>query len=261
MRRLKLIGIGAGDPDYITVQAINALQQLDVVFITDKGRDTQALRHARTTLCERYMRTKPYRLIEIKDPVRDRAAADYRGSVTSWHGARATLYEEALVAQMSDSECGGFLVWGDPALYDSTLRIVERLAARGRVAFDWEVVPGITATQALAARHRIPLNQIAEPVHITTGRRLEDEAFKAGTNVVVMLDGECAFKHVACEDMDIYWGAYIGTPDEILLSGKLRDMSGQIEEMRARARQQHGWIMDTYILCKRATCPENSDGG
>lgn len=254
MRKLKLIGIGAGNPDYITIQAINALQQLDVVFMTDKGQDTAALLRARKEVCERYMQTKPYRIIEMKDPERARAATAYRPSVTAWHEQRAALYEQVLREKLSDGECGGFLVWGDPSLYDSTLRIIDRLAARGSVEFDFEVIPGITCIQALAARHRIALNQIGEPAHITTGRRLLDEEFKEGTNVVVMLDGECAFKTLAGEDLDIYWGAYVGTPDEILLSGALSELSAKIEEIRARERRRNGWIMDTYLLCKRGAC-------
>src|SRR6266851_7225205 len=96
MRRLKLIGIGAGNPDYITVQAINALQQVDVVFVTDKGQDTADLLHARKAVCERYMQSKPYRTIEIQDPERDRTTAAYRPAVAAWHEKRAALYEQVI---------------------------------------------------------------------------------------------------------------------------------------------------------------------
>ena len=53
------------------------------------------------------------------------------------------------------------------------------------------------------------------------------------------------------DDIDIYWGAYLGTPDEILLSGRLGELSEQIETARAQARNRKGWIMDTYLLRKR----------
>ena len=49
------------------------------------------------------------------------------------------------------------MVWGDPALYDSTLRIARRLTPCPRL----RVVPGITAVQALTAAHAIPLNTVA----------------------------------------------------------------------------------------------------
>lgn len=252
MRRLKLIGIGAGNPDYITVQAINALEQVDVVFITDKGELTADLSQARKDLCQRYMRIKPYRMIEIADPKRD-PSAGYRQAVATWHEQRAALYEQCIRAQLAENECGAFLVWGDPALYDSTLRIIEHVAARKSVAFEWEIIPGITSAQALAARHRIAWNEIGEPVHITTGRRLPDEPLRAGTNVLVMLDGHCAFTALDPDDVDIFWGAYLGTPDEILLSGKLGELRDRIEQVRTQARNDKGWIMDTYLLRKRVT--------
>ena len=130
MRRLKLIGIGAGNPDYITVQAINALQQVDVIFVIDKGEDTADLVSARMSVCDRYMQASPPRIIEIKDPERDRTPAEYRAAVAAWHEKRSALYEQAIRENLSEDECGAFLVWGDPSLYDSTLRIIDQVAAR-----------------------------------------------------------------------------------------------------------------------------------
>lgn len=251
MRRLKLVGIGAGNPDHITIQAINALRAADVIFMTDKGEDTADLVRFRKELCERHMQMKPYRIIQIQDPARDRTSAAYPAAVAAWHEKRSLLYEQAIREHLSENECGAFLVWGDPSLYDSTLRIIDRVSARGTVAFEWEVIPGITSIQALAAGHRIALNGIGESIRITTGRRLSDERPAAGANVLVLLDGNCAFKALAGEDIDIYWGAYLGTPDEILLSGKLSELGDQIEHVRARARNKKGWIMDTYLLRKR----------
>jgi precorrin-6A synthase len=251
MRRLKLIGIGAGHPDHITVQAIDALKQVDVVFVTDKGEDTADLLRARIDLCERYMRAKPYRIVEIRDPKRDRTSDAYRSAVAAWHEQRAALYEKNIREQLSENECGAFLVWGDPALYDSTLRVIDQVAALKSMEFDWEIIPGITSLQALAARHKIALNEIGESIRITTGRRLMDEQPRNGINVLVMLDGNCAFKELVQDGIDIFWGAYLGTPDEILLSGSLSELSERIEQVRAQARNEKGWIMDTYLLRKR----------
>ena len=248
-----LIGIGAGNPDYITMQAINALKQVDVIFVTDKGEETADLVRARKDVCERYMQARPYRIVAIRDPKRDRTSDAYRSTVAAWHEQRAALYEKNIKEHLSESECGAFLVWGDPSLYDSTLRIINQVAALKTVEFEWEIIPGITSIQALAARHRISLNEIGEPIHITTGRRLNDERPAAGANVLVMLDGNCAFKALDGDNIDIFWGAYLGTPDEILFAGKLSDLKEQIEQVRMSARNQKGWIMDTYLLRKRGS--------
>ena len=36
-RRIHVIGIGAGDPDYVTAQAVDALNDTQVFFAMDKG--------------------------------------------------------------------------------------------------------------------------------------------------------------------------------------------------------------------------------
>ncbi len=249
MRKLLIIGIGAGDPDYVTVQAIKAMNRVDVFFIPEKGEEKADLAEARRALCERHI-TKDYRTIAVPMPTRDAAVADYRERVEEWHAKIAASYERLLEAELREGECGGILVWGDPSLYDSTLRIVERIRANG-FALDYEVIPGITAPQALAAKHRIALNGIGGPVLITTGRKLAEGFPEGQDNVVVMLDGEQAFAKIAPEGLEIFWGANLGGDAEMLVSGKLAEVSEEIEEKRRAARERNGWVMDTYLLRRR----------
>jgi precorrin-6A synthase len=251
MKKVFVIGIGAGNPEYVTVQAINALNQVDVFFIIDKGEEKEDLVRLRKEICERYIKNKSYRMVEAADPPRDRTPSSYEPAVRAWHEQRADVYERLIGEELGEDECGAFLVWGDPSLYDSTLRIIEQVIAKGTVAFEYEVIPGISAIQALAARHRIPLNRIGQPIHITTGRKLSEGLPDSADDVIVMLDGNCSFKTVDDPDIDIYWGAYIGTEDEILAAGNLRERAHDIERMRAEAKARKGWIMDTYLLRKR----------
>ena len=44
----------------------------------------------------------------------------------------------------------------------------------------------------------------------------------------------------------------LGTEDEILVSGNLRELAQDIERMRMEAKIRKGWIMDTYLLRKAA---------
>jgi precorrin-6A synthase len=250
MRKILIIGIGPGNPDYLTVQAIEALNRVDVFIIPDKGEEKADLQKLRLEICERYIKDKTYRLVDFKTPPRAKTSGgrDYKGAVDDWHARIERGYEQLFAQEVGEDECAGFLVWGDPALYDSTLRIIERIRARGAVAFDYEVIPGISSIQVLAARHRVALNRIGESVRITTGRKLAEEFVGDEGSVVVMLDGEQAFKKVENADVDIYWGAYVGTADEILVAGRLADVAAEIEAARARARRRKGWIMDTYLL-------------
>lgn len=249
MRKLSIIGIGAGNPDYLTVQAINALKTLDVVFLIDKGSEKSALAALRTEVCARYIENKAFRIVTAEDPVRDRSPQHYETAVADWHAKRATIYERRIREDLADGQHGAFLVWGDPCLYDSTLRIVDQVAAMGTVTFEIEVIPGITSIQALAARHKIPLNRIGEPVLITTGRKL---AAREPHDAVVMLDGGCAFTAVEDDNVEIFWAAYLGTPDEIVAAGPLHECKDEIQKIKTDARARRGWIMDTYLLRKAA---------
>jgi precorrin-6A synthase len=250
MKKLLVIGIGAGNPDYITMQAVKALNRVDVFFLMDKGESKDKLIELRREICERYITDPAYRFVEAHSPERERGEVDYRSSVDDLNLARQQTFERLINEELSDGQCGGFLVWGDPALYDSTLRILQAIQASGACTFEFEVIPGITSVQALAAQHKVPLNQIGRSVEITTGRRLAAGQVSDADSLVVMLDAQDAYRQVVDQDTEIYWGAYLGTADEILISGKLGDVADEIERVRKAARLANGWIMDTYLLRK-----------
>ena len=245
-----MIGIGAGDPEQLTLQAVRALRGTDVFFVLDKGEAKSDLVRLRRDMLEAHVPEGTYRVAEARDPERDRSAggAAYSPAVGDWRSARAGIYERLIAEELGEDETGAFLVWGDPALYDSTLGILEEILERGSVAFEYDVVPGISSVSSLVARHRTGLNRVARPVQITTGRRLAEGFPEDADDVVVMLDAHQAFRRYADQDIDIYWGAYLGTPDEILDSGPIAEAAPRIERLRAQARERKGWIMDTYLL-------------
>ncbi|MGY2440096.1 precorrin-6A synthase (deacetylating) [Pseudomonas sp. SDO52101_S400] len=250
MKRLLVIGIGAGNPDYITMQAVKALNRVDVFFLMDKGQSKDKLIDLRREICERYITDRTYRFAEAHSPERERGDVDYSASVDDLNRAKQQTFERLINDELADGQCGGFLVWGDPALYDSTIRILQAILASGRCAFEFDVIPGITSVQALAAQHKVPLNTIGRSIEITTGRRLAAGQVSDTDSLVVMLDAEDSYQQVADQETEIYWGAYLGTPDEILINGKLSDVADEIERVRKAARAEHGWIMDTYLLRK-----------
>ncbi|WP_338180145.1 precorrin-6A synthase (deacetylating), partial [Jatrophihabitans sp.] len=195
MRELLVIGIGAGDPDHVTVQAVAALNRAEVFFIVGKGEEKQSLIDVRSEILRRHVRSE-YRVVELRDPERDRSrtagTAEYLRAIEGWHEDRAILFEQAIVDNLGPDGVGAFLVWGDPALYDSTLRVIDRILARGVADFDYRVIPGITSINTLTAQHRLPLNGIGEPIHITTGRRLAAGLPEGLDRAVVMLDAGMA---------------------------------------------------------------------
>lgn len=250
MKKLMVIGIGAGNPDYITMQAVKALNRVDVFFLMDKGQSKDTLIDLRREICDTYISDHTYRFVEAHSPERERGDVDYKASVEDLNLAKQSTFERLISEELSDDQCGGFLVWGDPALYDSTIRILQAILASGRCMFEFDVIPGITSVQALAAQHKVPLNSIGRSIEITTGRRLAGGQVSDADSLVVMLDAQDSYQHVVDRGTEIYWGAYLGTPDEILINGKLEDVADEIEQVRKAARAAHGWIMDTYLLRK-----------
>jgi len=245
MRTILIVGIGAGNPEHLTIQAIKALNRADVLFIPDKGAGKADLGDLRRQICAEYVTNPGSRQVGYAVPKRDASNPDYEAGVDDWHGALADIFAELIAQEVPENGACAFLVWGDPGLYDSTIRILDRLR-QDEVAV--EVIPGITSVQALTAAHGIGLNRIGEPVKITTGRKLGETLTE---DAIVMLDGQTAFNAVSDENLDIFWGAYLGTPDEILLSGPLSAVKDEITSTRTAARAAHGWIMDTYLLRKR----------
>lgn len=251
MRKIFVVGIGTGNPEHVTIQAVNALNRADVLFIPDKGEKKSELAELRREICDRFVTNPHCRRVEFEMPLRAECSDSYRKSVDDWHAAIAEIYERLIREEVGENGAGAFLIWGDPSLYDSALRILERVSTSGNVDFEQEVIPGITAIQALAAGHRMALNRIGDPFLVTTGRRLAENGLPENADTaVVLLDGQQAFRSVADKDAMIYWGAYLGTPDEILVSGRLGDVESEIVRLREEARHRHGWIMDTYLLRK-----------
>jgi precorrin-6A synthase len=250
VKRLLVIGIGAGDPAFVTAEAAEALNQIDVFLMVDKGDTKAELVEVRQEVLRRFAPTRTYRIVDVDDPGR-RTDLEYEAAVAQWHHDRVLRFEQHLATEVGDDECAGILVWGDPSLYDSTLRIIDQVLERGQVAFDHTVIPGISSIQVLAARHRIPLNRIGRSVLITTGRRLANGIPAGIDDVVVMLDGGTSFTGLVGHGLDIYWGAYLGSPDEMLIAGPLDEVAERIVEVRAEARRRKGWMFDTYLLRRR----------
>jgi precorrin-6A synthase len=245
---LTLVGIGTGNPDHLTLAAVHALNAADLILIPRKGASKADLADLRRAICANVVTNPTTQIVEFDLPMRDAGNPDYLARVDDWHDEIAKCWISAIASALGPSRSVALLVWGDPSLYDSTLRIAARLDPAPRVT----VIPGITSMQALCAAHAIPMNDIAEPVLVTTGRRLRDGGWPEGVDtLVVMLDGDCAFQGLDPAGVSIWWAGYVGMAEEILFSGPLVTVGPQIMAARAAARAAHGWIMDIYLLRRK----------
>ncbi|QGP80625.1 precorrin-6A synthase (deacetylating) [Sphingobium sp. CAP-1] len=250
MIALTLIGIGTGDPAQLTLAAIRAMNAADLILLPRKSEEKSDLIAVRRQMCAD-MLDGSTKVVEFDLPVR-RSEGDYLEAVSDWHDAIAQCWAAQIAKHLPDGGKLALLVWGDPSLYDSTLRIADRLRAQS-MDLNVTVVPGISSLQALTAAHAIPLNALAEPVVITTGRQLRDHGWPAqADSVAVMLDGGGAFQAIDPAGVTIWWGAYLGMAQQALIAGALGKVGPHIIAERAALRARHGWIMDVYLMRKEA---------
>jgi precorrin-6A synthase len=250
VERVQIVGIGCGHPDQLTAEAVQALQAADFAIVARKREDDPLLA-ARRAIVDRH--APGLEIVEVDDPERDRSASasatkdGYEAAVMDWHEARAARYEDVLGHRSGRAV---FLVWGDPAFYDSTIRIVERILDRGNLVFSWDVVPGISALQLLAARHRIVLHEVGQPILVTTGRRLREAIDAGAENILVMLSASVDL--AGLDDWHIWWGANLGTDSEYLITGRAAEAADGIAAARERVKAEAGWVMDVYLLRRPA---------
>jgi precorrin-6A synthase len=250
-RRIRIIGVGPGDPEQVTLAAVAAIRSVDFFVVTDKSGTAKAgmpdpLVGARERLLDRHL-DRPATVVRIQDAPRQRrdefvgSDEEYDAEVRAGHEARLDRYAAALAEHDGDA---GFLVWGDPAFYDSTIPVVEALA--GRMDVEVDVVPGISSVQLLAARHRLVLHEGERPLHVTTARAVH-EAVEAGQgNLVVMLNRVVELPGL--EGWSIWWGGNLGTEQEELVAGRVGEVLPEIEAARSRLAAAAGWVMDIYLL-------------
>lgn len=244
IKDLWLIGIGAGSPSHMTLDGVDALRDVAIILMPHKGDDKGDLVAVRQEIIQ--ASGSKAKIVPFDYPKRD-PSLPYQERVSKWHDEIAECWIKVL-RQLPTGSIGGpvgLLVWGDPSLYDSTLRIAQRLTPPPNI----RVIPGITALQALTAAHCIPFNTVGGSVQVTTGRQLSKSGWPEGAETVaVMLDGTAQFTALAENDVHVWWGAYLGMPYQILIAGPLREVGPKIQKQRAAARERHGWIMDCCLL-------------
>jgi uroporphyrin-III C-methyltransferase/precorrin-2 dehydrogenase/sirohydrochlorin ferrochelatase len=128
--RVALIGCGPGDPDLLTLKALQRLQEADVLVI-DRLVDPRILDYAR------------------RDAERIFVGKDPRGAST----AQAEI-DRILVREAHAGKAVARLKGGDPLVFG---RAAEEMAALQQAGIPVEVVPGVTAAHACAARVGLPV--------------------------------------------------------------------------------------------------------
>jgi precorrin-6A synthase len=248
--KVRILGVGMG-PQHVTPEVAEAIRTADYVVAAEKAADDRLLALRREIVRAHPGPNGPVEIVTVRDPQRDRSEAltteGYRSAVTDWHDARAAEYAALLQRRGGTA---AFLTWGDPSLYDSTIRIVEKVRDLG-VDLEYDVLPGISAPQLLAARHRIVLHAVGRPVHVTTGRRLQEAGAAGLDNIVAMLNPPPErLDFTGLGDWTMWWGANLGATGERVVTGRVGDVLPAIADARAAAEARDGWVMDVFLVRK-----------
>jgi len=243
-KKVYIVGVGPGDPKYLTLEAFEVIKGLKNFIIPLKKGQKEELTKIREKIIEYCKQGDTnYKVIKVEFPERKKGGV-YKSEVQSWRDEKASILSEVL----KEIDEAGFLVLGDPSLYDGHIEIFKEV--KTKVPLEIEVIPGISTLNLLSAKHKISLTKIAESLLITTPRPLRKQK-EISMNTVVFLDNYETFK-LFKEDKEliIYWGAYLGTEKERLFRGKLSECWQKIVELRKELKEKYGYLMETYLLIK-----------
>jgi len=149
------IGVGPGDPELLTLKAVRALSEVDVIF---------AAASTKNDYSTAYGIAKPHlkegvRVIQLGFPMtKDEAELEAAWS----HNAK-------IVAEVLDKgENAAFLTLGDPLTY-STYGYLQRTLLKFDPSTKLQAIPGITSFHAAASKIGLVLTESKESLLITSG--------------------------------------------------------------------------------------------
>lgn len=160
------VGLGPGDPDYMTVRAREVILKADrLVHFCKRGRRG----NARVT-ADAVIAPDPAREIALAFPVTIEVPVEDEG----YTGPIAAFYDEAaerLAGEMAQGRSVAVLCDGDPFFYGSFMHLWRRLAHR----FPTEVVPGVTGMAGAWARADAPISWGDDVMTVVPGTLAEGE--------------------------------------------------------------------------------------
>ncbi len=165
------IGVGPGDPEMLTLRAVRAIKEADVI----------CLPRAEKEKCRAYQIALPvvpelgYKKIISLDfeMTRDEAALE------TMHREFYKKYKQLLL----DGYKLAFLTIGDPTVY-STFGYIMKLAKADGI--EVEIINGVTSFCGTAAASGILISEKDENVHILSGQgNLDDELNQSGTKIIM----------------------------------------------------------------------------
>jgi precorrin-2/cobalt-factor-2 C20-methyltransferase len=162
------VGVGPGDPELMTLKAVRALREADVIAHFAKAGRTGNAR----TIAAAHFRDGAIELpllypVTVEIPTADPA---YGAAIDGFFDASAATIATHLDAGLTVA----VLSEGDPLFYGSYMHIHLRLADR----YPTEVIPGVTSLSGCWSSAGLPLARADEVLSVVPGT-LPEDAFRA----------------------------------------------------------------------------------
>lgn len=170
------IGVGPGDPDQITLKAVNAIKECDVICLPksdkEKCRAYQIAIGAVPELKYKKIISFDYEMIRDEE------------TLFNMHNQFFQHYKRLILEGYNL----GFLTIGDPTIYSTFGYIMKFARADG---IDVEIINGVTSFCGTAAACGVLLSERDENIHIISGQNNNiDEILKLSGTKIIMKSGK-----------------------------------------------------------------------
>lgn len=165
------VGVGPGDPELMTIKAVRAMRECEVIGIPAKDRDS----------CRAYQIA-----LQMVPEIEKKPVVAVPIPMTTDSGKLATAYEEGcerILGQLKENRSVAFLNLGDPTIYGTYMEVHKRVFSRG---FQAEIISGVPSFCAVAAAVGISLGFGRENIHILPGFYCPKEAEEYGGTRILM---------------------------------------------------------------------------
>ncbi|MDK4521506.1 precorrin-2 C(20)-methyltransferase [Fusobacterium necrophorum] len=174
------IGVGVGDPEEITLKAINILKKLDVVVLPEAKKDEGSVAYEIT---KQYMKEeieKVFMEFPMLKSLEERREARKRNA----------MFIQELLEQGKNV---GFLTIGDTMTYSTYVYLLEHLPEKYLV----ETVPGISSFVDMASRFNFPLMIGEESLKVVSlNPKMDIEAEIASADNIVFMKVSRSFERL-----------------------------------------------------------------
>ena len=218
---LYCVGCGPGDPDLLTLKAINIIKNADVIY-TPTARENKP--SVALSIVEKFL-AKEIEIRQLVFPM----VKDYEKLSKHWK-----INAKEIAEAVRNGKKAVYLTVGDPSLY-STWIYIHKEMCKNYKDIEIEIVPGITSIFSFSAEIKTPIGEGEEIIGIIPACYNLDRlkiAAECCDTLVFLKDGryfnnviDILMESSFPEDSDIFIAEDVSTDNETLQKRKLVDVA------------------------------------